>query len=397
VLLDADLNKLGNGIISVFATQPDAAGNVSPAGTVSFALDTDAPNAPTLALGAGVIGGATQAEATQASGVVTVLGEAGAPITVTFTNGVNTVTKTVTGTGSAQAVPLLDADRINLGDGTISVTATQTDAAGNPQTVKVATESFKLDTVAPTVVEFSPSVADGIYIIGKVIPLTAELSEDVQVGGAITVKLNTGATVTLRAESPGKMLTGTYIVGPGEVTPNLKVESFQLTGSPVLDLAGNPMTGTTVPDPIRILAAVKNIVVDGSIKASATGFNSDPTSIADKKVVVRVVPITFTAPVTGVTLANFRLYYNARPDGKNIGRSVSLRGATLTGSGANYVLRLPPNVARFKGVYCLQVVNTSSIHAIERPDVAMTQTSEICWGYGKSIGITPLAKAARRV
>jgi len=390
VTLDlADLTKLGNGTISVSATQADTAGNVSSAGTTSFQLDTVVPNAPTLALGAGVIGGATQAEAIQASGVVTVLGETGAPITVTFTNGGNTVTKTVTGTGSAQPVVLLEADRTTLGDGTISVSATQTDAAGNPQTAPAAATSLTHDTVAPTVVSFASSVPDGVYLTGAVIPLTATLSEDVQAGGAITVKLTTGATVTLRAESQGKTLTGIYTVRPGDVTQNLNVESFQLTAPPVLDLAGNPMTSTTLPDPIRILAAVKSIVVDGSIKASATGFSSNPTVIADKKVVVRAVPITFTAPVTGVTLANFRLRLN--------GRSVSLKGATLTGSGANYILRLPPNVARFKGLYCLQIVNTSSIRAIERPEAMMTQPADICWGYGKSIGIAPLAKAARRV
>ena len=65
---------------------------------------------------------------------------------MTFTNGIHTVTKTVTGTGSAQAVTLTPGDLTTLTDGTISVSATQTDAAGNAQTAAAATTSFVLDT-----------------------------------------------------------------------------------------------------------------------------------------------------------------------------------------------------------------------------------------------------------
>src|SRR5258705_13730083 len=99
--------------------------------TTSFVLDTVAPAAPALALGTGVANGATASEATQASGVVTVTGEAGDSISVTFTNGAHTLTKIVTGTGSAQAVTLTAGDLTTLTGGTISVSATQTDAAGN--------------------------------------------------------------------------------------------------------------------------------------------------------------------------------------------------------------------------------------------------------------------------
>src|SRR4029079_16383919 len=111
VLTAGDLTTLTNGTISVSATQTDAAGNpqTAAAATTSFVLDTVAPASPTLALGTGVANGATAAEATQPGGVVTVTGEAGDSISVTFTNGIHTVTKTVTGTG-AQAVVLTAGD-----------------------------------------------------------------------------------------------------------------------------------------------------------------------------------------------------------------------------------------------------------------------------------------------
>jgi len=126
-LLSGDLTTLGDGSVTVSATQTDAAGNASTAGTTSFTLDTVKPNQPVLVLGAGVSGGATASEATQAGGVVTVSGESGSSIVVTFTRNSNTVTKTVTGTGAAQVVTLASGDLTTLGDGTISVSAKATD------------------------------------------------------------------------------------------------------------------------------------------------------------------------------------------------------------------------------------------------------------------------------
>jgi len=164
VLTSADLTTLGDGTISVSAIQKDAAGNASSAGTTSFTLDTAAPNAPTLVLGTGVSDGATSAEATAAAGVVTVSGESGATIAVTFTNGSNTVTKTLTGTGSAQAVVLTSADLTTLGDGAISVKAVATDAAGNASSA--GTASFTLDTVAPTVSPGTFSVNENLTSVG---------------------------------------------------------------------------------------------------------------------------------------------------------------------------------------------------------------------------------------
>jgi hypothetical protein len=149
-LTSADLTSLGDGSISVSATQTDKAGNAqtAPPASITFTLDRSAPTAPTLALGTDVSNGATSAEAT-GTGVVTITAENGASAVVTFTRGANTVTKTVAGTGSAQAVTLTSTDLTTLGDGSISVSATQTDAAGNAQTAAAATTTFFLDTKTP--------------------------------------------------------------------------------------------------------------------------------------------------------------------------------------------------------------------------------------------------------
>ncbi|MCX8517261.1 MAG: hypothetical protein ORN29_04220, partial [Rhodoferax sp.] len=80
---------------------------------LTLTLDTTAPVAPTLAVGAGVSGGATAAEALQASGVVSVIAESGSTVRVTFTDSAspaNSFVKTVVGTGAAQAVTLANTD-----------------------------------------------------------------------------------------------------------------------------------------------------------------------------------------------------------------------------------------------------------------------------------------------
>src|SRR5437588_624021 len=147
---------LTNGIHTIAASETDTAGNAASA-SVTFTLDTIAPASPTLALGTGVANGATAAEATQAGGVVTVAGEAGDSIVVTFTNGTHTVTKPLTGTGSSQAVTLTAADLTTLTYGTVTVSATLNTLSLHDALPISASVTFTLDTIAPA----SPTLALG--------------------------------------------------------------------------------------------------------------------------------------------------------------------------------------------------------------------------------------------
>ena len=241
-LTAGDLATLTNGTIGVSAEQTDAAGNVqtAAAATTSFVLDTVAPAAPTLALGTGVANGATAAEATAAGGVVTVTGEAGDSISVTFTNGTHVVTKTLTGTGSAQAVTLTAGDLTTLTNGTIGVSATQTDAAGNVQTAAAATTSFVLDTTAPTLSSVTETPSNGHLKVGKSVTVTLNLSEAVTVaGGTPTLALSSGGTATYTGGSGTNALTFSYTVAAGQNTASLKATAISLNGATITDSAGN--------------------------------------------------------------------------------------------------------------------------------------------------------------
>jgi hypothetical protein len=222
VLTDADVSALGSGGVGVSAIQTDTAGNTSPVGTNAFTVDALAPASPTVALGPGVAGGATQSEATQGSGVVTVAGEAGAALTVTFFTGPKTVVKRLAATGVPQPVTLTPGDVSTLGNGGIGVSAVQTDAAGNISSF--GTQAFTIDTANP---------AQPTLVLGP---------------GAASNALHAEGVAAVTAE-PGAVVTVTVFSGPNSIVKTL--------------------TGTGGPQPIVLTAAEASTLGDGDAGISA--------------------------------------------------------------------------------------------------------------------------------
>ena len=158
--------------ITVTATVTDTAGNSSPVVSASFSLDTATP-APRFSLGADVSDGATLAEATASPGVLSLTAESGSTVLLTFTDSAlptaHRLVKTVTASGAAQAITLLGSElgsgASQLSDGSIGITATATDAAGNVSSV--GSSSFTLDSVAPAV----SNSAGAISVVGNKVTL----------------------------------------------------------------------------------------------------------------------------------------------------------------------------------------------------------------------------------
>jgi len=260
VLTSNDVTMLGDGVINVSAIQASAAGNPSDAATISFRLDTKAPPAPTLALGTGVADGASAVEATQASGVVSVRGQNGAAITVTFRRGTGTtVTKTLTGTASPQPVVLTSDDLTVLGDGLIAVSATQVDAAGNPQTAPAATTSFTLDMVAPGVPVISGNLPSG----SRTNVTTPTLTGRADPGASVT--LSVGATVlgVTTADPSGNWLLVSPALGNGrfQVIATASDPAGNTSRSAAYDITIDTVNAIT-PAPTRLTARAGNGVVN---------------------------------------------------------------------------------------------------------------------------------------
>jgi hypothetical protein len=130
------LNGLAGGAHTVSVTQTDSAGNVSPAGTVTWTVDTVAPNAPTVTRTS-----PTANPTTSASQTVTY---SGAEPGGTFQCKLDSA--------PFSACPGSPISISALTDGTHSYSITQTDAAGNISAE--GTVDWVVDTTAPT----APSV-----------------------------------------------------------------------------------------------------------------------------------------------------------------------------------------------------------------------------------------------
>ena len=143
----ADLSVLADGLLVISAVQTDAAGNTQIIPTeLTVVLDRIAPNAPSLTIRDNVSSPLTLGETTDTNGVVNVLGENGAAIAVSFSGQNGGFTKNLTGTGFNQAIALDASEAAILGEGSVAITATQTDAAGNTsiqETLSVVIEPLK--------------------------------------------------------------------------------------------------------------------------------------------------------------------------------------------------------------------------------------------------------------
>ena len=323
-----DVNA-GSASISVAnGTFTDAAGNNgtgASASTINF--DTMAPAAPSLAPGAGVSDGATAAEATAASGVVTVNAESGSTVRVTFTDSdspAHSVVKTATGTGAAQAVTLASTDlgtgATKLLDGTITVSATATDVAGNLS--MAGSSSFTLDTAAPTVTAIALAAKDeksgqsyAVLNEGDTVDIAVTFSEAVNITGSPLLALVIGggssnaSYLSADARNTGASTTKyfRYTVAAGDTDANgisIAANALSLNGASITDAAGNAATTThsiTVADnaaysidtstPAAPTLAPGAGVSNGATAAEATASTGVVTVNAESGSTVRV---TFT-------------------------------------------------------------------------------------------------------
>ncbi|WP_205872745.1 Ig-like domain-containing protein [Limnohabitans planktonicus] len=130
-------------------------------------------------------------------------------------------------------------------DGVYNLKIRARDSFGNVS--PVVSRTFTLDTTPATVSNiYSTSIQYTTgATLGNTIDILMDLSEPVQTGSFVVVNLNTGAQVTLTALANGSQLSGSYVVGAGESTTDLTVDTFQNVR--LTDLAGNTTSDAQVP------------------------------------------------------------------------------------------------------------------------------------------------------
>jgi len=272
--LGAGASQLADGPITVSAIATDAAGNTSrPSTNTTFTLDTLSPVA-TITLGNGVSDGATVAEATASTGVLSITAENGAATTVTFTNGAHTVTRTFTGNGSAQAVTLSPADLSTLGDGNISVNVSTTDAAGNTGT---STSSFKLEAGINTIADYAET--------GATAPTLQDYTDAgvTGIGGTGQPSLNTiNDAINHQAGSDNVVGNSNDRAGADSVA---KVQAIVDAYKAIIDNANNASTTNPVQGDYAKIGVTG---VDTAEKTSLLGDAIDGKSAADVDTVQEV-------------------------------------------------------------------------------------------------------------
>ena len=266
-------NQLQDGTITVTATATDVAGNPSTntANTATFTLDTRAPEAPLIVLGADVQAGATQADAVQSSGVVLISAEAGSVVNVTFSNGTQSVIRQFTATGSAQAVTL-DASDIGTGnnqlqDGTIRVSVSATDAAGNSTS---STSSFVLDTRYDTTQLLS---------LGSGVAGFTVASEASQASGVVTLHAESGSSVWVTFTDANNTSIVKTLVGSG-----VPGQAVRLGANDYGSFANQLHDGNIKVTAIGIDRA-------GNVSTAFTSFVLDTQAPAQANVVFRKTPV----------------------------------------------------------------------------------------------------------
>jgi YVTN family beta-propeller protein len=176
-------------------------------------------------------------------------------------------------------------DSISLAGG-LSYAATMIDdtiyVAEYVNGVLFVTPFDELESQLPALTSFSSTTSDGVYIKDQPVDISAHFNRPIQNGSTMTIKLSTGASVVLNQVS-GSTLSGTYIVGAGQQTPDLAVTQIQ--SASVTDSTGTyTRTSYRIPSSVgdfegensfitRNLADAHNIQIGAAYETIDVGNN----------------------------------------------------------------------------------------------------------------------------
>lgn len=293
---------LGEGAHSLTATVTDAAGNVSaPSPAVAFTIDTTAPTAPgTLTLSNN--NGSTQIPITAGSAtndstpILRGTGEVGS--TVTVRDGTTVLGTAIVGSDGTWRYTPSPA----LAEGSHSLTATQTDTAGNTGPASAAI-AFTVDTVAPTAVNNLVAKDDsGNTLSGVTNDSTPALSGSAEANSVINVYDGTTLIGSTTTNALGQWSFTTQTLSDGAHT--LTVTATDAAGN--VSTASNAVAitvDTTVPPAPDFVVNNNNVLPE--VPVANGGYTNDNTPVLSGTAAANsVITIYDGSTAIGSTTAN---------------------------------------------------------------------------------------------
>ena len=288
---------------NISVTQTDLAGNISTATTRTVTTDNTVPTAPgipdmTTATDIG-IGTNSDNNTTDLTPDFQMSCETGSTVEI-FRGGTISLG---TGTCSGSSVIITSAA---MPAGTYSITAKQTDLAGNLSIVSSGLSITITASTTPTVASISSLTTNGSYKAGGVISIQILFDQAVVVTGTPTLTLETGVTdrtINYTSGSGTNTLIFTYTVQAGDTTSDLDYTSTSAlalnSGTILSSLGVNPAT-LTLPAPgvANSLGANKAIVIDTTAPAQ-TGA---PVLSGDTSPTMNTIPTFTLSCETGATV-----------------------------------------------------------------------------------------------
>ena len=262
---------LANGSHSLTATATDAAGNIGAASAaLNVTVDTAAPGAPAIATFSSDTG--TVGDGVTADNTLTLTGTAEANSTVKVYDGA-----TLLGTVTANASGAWSYTTAALANGTHSLTATATDAAGNASAAS-ATLNVTVDTVAP----------------GS--PVIASFSSDTgTVGDGVTNDNSLILTGTAEANSTVKVYDGATLLGT--VTANASGAWSYTTAALANGTHSLTATATDMAGNTSVASATLNVTIDTALPSAPAiaSFSNDTGTVGDGITADNTLTLTGTA------------------------------------------------------------------------------------------------------
>ncbi|TMJ52385.1 MAG: hypothetical protein E6G85_11905 [Alphaproteobacteria bacterium] len=315
----------GNGTNSIVAQDTDAAGNTGSSAPVTFTLATAAPTIAitTPVAGDNIINKSEAAAGVTISGIATAGSAAvnGQTATITILDSSNAIKDTLTSTvtNGAWSVNATAAQAQALADGSYSIKANVSDAAGNAATT--ATQAITVDETAPTIAITTPIAGDNV--------------------------------INKSEAAAGVTISGTATAGSAAVNGQTATITILDSSNAIKDTLTSTVTNGTWS--VNVTAAQAQALADGSysIKANVSDAAGNAAATATQAITVdETAPtIAITTPIAGDNIINKT----------EAAASVTISGTATAGSGGAAVNGQTATITVLDGSNAVKDTYTTSV------------------------------------